>query len=211
MGLQCHHQPASPSRFVSSHHKHSRYPQNFGELLLGAQAGIPSLCQPPGTGKSHMAWLSPFKPLWGLGLSSSRGPQPRSPASTLCPPPDKGSTIDPGAARSRLCQEMQFTTSLEVTAEEASRLLALLCRYKKPFKGPLCEPRSSLQHRREAAESRERTATGLPFKRPNHIPNPGNLFPLFMNSGTCAWRLGAPGTVPSRRMQSGPFLTSSHL
>lgn len=119
---------------------------------------------------------------WPEPLSWSPAVQPRF---TLCPLPDKGSTIDPGAARSRLCQEMQFTTSLEVTAEEASRLLALLCRYKKPFKGPLCEPRSSLQHRRrEAAESREYTDTGLLFKRPNQILNPRNLFPLSMNPGT---------------------------
>lgn len=146
-----------------------------------------------------MAWLGPFKPLWGLGLSPSPWSPAAQPRFTLCPLPDKGSTIDPGAARSRLCQEMQFTTSLEVTAEEASRLLALLCRYKKPFKGPLCEPRSSLQHRRREAESRERTATGLPFKRPNQVLNPRNLFPLSMNPGTCAWRLRAPGTVPIGR------------
>lgn len=84
----------------------------------------PSLCQPPGNSEVSCGLAWSLQPLWGLGLSPSRAP-----SITLCPTPDKGSTIDPDSAGSCQCQEMQFTTSSEVTAEEARRPLALLCRY----------------------------------------------------------------------------------
>lgn len=201
---------------TSYHHKHSRHPrQSSWEPLLGVPLPLPAFRE-----QGILIWSGsvPAQPSRTLPepLSWSPAAQPRF---TLCPPPDKGSTIDPGAARSRLCQEMQFTTSSEVTAEEASRPLALLCRYKKPFKGPLCEPQLSLQHgRREVAESREHTAPGLPFKLPNQIPNPRNLFLLSENLrelragvGHRVQLLHPPGCAGKRTTQSGPFLIPHRL
>lgn len=121
--------------------------------------------------QGSLIWPGSCTPPWGL--SPSRGPQLHSPASLSALHQTRAPLLIlalPAAACAKRCN---LPPAREVTAEEASRPLALLCRYKKPFKGPLCEPQLSLQHeRREAAESREHIALGLPFKLPNQIPTP---------------------------------------
>lgn len=58
------------------HHEHSRYPESSWEPRLGA-----SFVRLQGMKESHMAWLGPCKPLWGLGLNLSGNPQTRPPPS----------------------------------------------------------------------------------------------------------------------------------
>lgn len=129
--------------------KHFHQPHEF----LGPREPRHSPCPFPilwGTGLPHhsqasvlqahvVPWPGPpvsALPCKALGKAvPAISPQLRRPALGRCPRRGKGSVIDPGASLSRLCQEMQFTTSSEVTAEEPSRPQALLYRYKNHLKG----------------------------------------------------------------------------
>lgn len=156
----------------------------------------------------------PFKPLWGLDLRPSRGPQPRSPASLSALYQTRAPLLIlalPAAACAKRCNLPPAWRSPWRRPAACWRFYVAIKNHLKGHFVSLGAACSTGGGRLRNLESGERTATGLPFKRPNQVLNPRNLFPLSMNPGACTWRLRAPGNSPHRMMKSGPFLTPSHL